>query len=126
MKSILSSLIFATTLLLAPTKALSNAPYDFLTKFSLDSIRMNGSIAHIVLAHQETLSPPRFELIARGHCLESFPPICHATLVRLDDQFGGEEASASSIKVDLKDLFPYGSPTKVRIQAPEKTVQVLF
>lgn len=100
--------------------------YSFVTDFSLKDVKIVGSTAHIAVEHHKTYLPPRFELIPGQICLESFPPQCHATIVRLDDQIRGSEKVVSTFEVDLDELYVYGSPVIVKIIGPRGNLVIRY
>lgn len=100
--------LFAAMALASFSSAASH--YGFVKNFRLLDVEIQKDIALITLEHPSTFGETRFELIPNPVCLESFPPQCSATVVRLDQGPHRRGTQVSQFEVDLNGLFPYGGP----------------
>ena len=102
-------------------KKIMRDAYYFTKNFKITSIEVEGNEAVIKMKHPEAHGPTRFEFIPNSSCLESFPPQCFGTVVRLDNQFEGDRIVETELKVNLDQAFGYGSPTTVTVAGPKRS-----
>ncbi len=114
-------------ILLSTFLSLSAFSFENFTKdFSLKNVRIDGKFALITLEHYKTYTPTRFELIPFQSCMESFPPQCSGTIVRLDHQWQSEEIVQTVIEVDMEKTFNLEGPVNVAIKGPKKEIRVQY
>ena len=114
--------LFGAILFLCFNVFAAQTGYSFVTNFTLQEATLNGSELTVTVSHPKTFAAPRFEIIPATACLESFPPQCRATIVRLDDQIQEGEIATTTLEADLAELFPNYPRAMVRLVAPNEEV----